>query len=85
MFPRLLVLFFCVMILNLAAKPKFTKRLIGMCTLISTIGGQLYVRRYQGLCLCQRSISTLGAPPIYRKRLPEVKQPAPERDARKMI
>ena len=55
MFPRLLVLFFCVMILNLAAKPKFTKRLIGMCALISTIGGQPYVRRHQGLCLCQRS------------------------------
>lgn len=30
-------------------------------------------------------ISTLGAPPIYRKRFPEAKQPAPERDARKMI
>lgn len=32
-------LLFCAMILNLAAKPKFTRGLIGACALISAIGG----------------------------------------------
>lgn len=32
-------LLFCAMILNLAAKPKFTQGLIGACTLISALGG----------------------------------------------
>ena len=32
-------LLFCAMILNLAAKPKFTRGLIGACTLISALGG----------------------------------------------
>ena len=32
-------LLFCAMILNLAAKPRFTKRLISACTLISAVGG----------------------------------------------
>ena len=34
-------LVFCAMILNLAAKPKFTKRLIGACTVLSAAGGLL--------------------------------------------
>lgn len=33
------ILLFCAMILNLAAKPKFTRGLIGACTLISALGG----------------------------------------------
>lgn len=30
---------FCAMILNLAARPKFTRNLIGICTLVSALGG----------------------------------------------
>ena len=30
---------FCAMILNLAAKPKYTRGLIGACTLLSVLGG----------------------------------------------
>ena len=33
------ILLFCAMILNLAAKPRFTRGLIGACTLISALGG----------------------------------------------
>ena len=34
-------LLFCAMMLNLAAKPRFTRWLIGACTLISAVGGLL--------------------------------------------
>ena len=35
------VLLFCAMILNLAAKPRFTRGLIGACTLAAALGGQI--------------------------------------------